>query len=591
MKNTIGKSIVSAVMAAVMCLSLLPTTAFAADTLEKGWHNDEQTGTRFFIDSEGARHDSAGSINAPEKDSVGQLTHGTLGNDAAWNLDLNTGALDIVGNGDMGDDYFLPYPLYTNVKAINIENGITAIGDNSFSGTGDVKSVIIPDSVTSIGVQAFRDCEAMQTVSMSSNVTSIGHYAFLGCKSLTSIVVPEGVTKLDNGTFMGCSNLTSVTLPNSLTSIGTTTSQTNYYYGAFGGCSALKSITLPSNLKSIEQEAFSGCKSLTSLVIPDSVTNIGNGTFAGLGSLENLTIGNGVTDLSWAATYPKLKSLTIGSGVKTIDNAFGNCALETVTIPDGVTKIDGYSFNSCKNLKSITIPDSVTSIGLHVLRDCPSLTIYGYTGSPAEWQAKDMSVPFVSLGTTAHSTDKKPDSKPQPDDAPNLSSASEWAYDVLNEAYKAGLIPEALQASYTQATTRAEFCALAVTLYETASGKEITQRKTFTDTSDVNVEKAAAMGIVDGVGDNKFEPNASLTREQAATMIARIAMAMKKPLAAQASTFADNASISDWAAGAVGQMQASGVMGGVGENTFAPKTNYTREQSVTTILRLYKIVD
>jgi len=37
-------------------------------------------------------------------------------------------------------------------------------------------------------------------------------------------------------------------------------------------------------------------------------------------------------------------------------------------------------------------------------------------------------------------------------------------------------------------------------------------------------------------------------------------------------------------------MQAQGIMGGVGDNTFAPKSSYTREQSIATLMRLWDIV-
>ena len=100
---------------------------------------------------------------------------------------------------------------------------------------------------------------------------------------------------------------------------------------------------------------------------------------------------------------------------------------------------------------------------------------------------------------------------------------------------------------------------------------EITGRSTFADTKDVNVEKAAAIGVVSGVGNNLFDPNAKLTREQAATMLSRLANAIGEPLDEQATTFTDKGSVSTWALSAVGQMQATGIMGGVGNNTFAPK--------------------
>jgi len=164
---------------------------------------------------------------------------------------------------------------------------------------------------------------------------------------------------------------------------------------------------------------------------------------------------------------------------------------------------------------------------------------------------------------------------------------SSWALDQVNAAIATGLVPETLQSQYTAATTRAEFCALAVALYETAMGREITERSTFSDTSDINVQKMAALGVVTGVGDNKFSPNSALTREQAATMLARLADVMFKPLPSYSATFADVNDISLWASVAVGQVQAAGIMSGVGDNKFSPFTDYTREQSIITIMRLY----
>jgi hypothetical protein len=167
------------------------------------------------------------------------------------------------------------------------------------------------------------------------------------------------------------------------------------------------------------------------------------------------------------------------------------------------------------------------------------------------------------------------------------STPTAWAQADVQAAIVAGIVPQALQSGYTAATTRAEFCALAVALYETATGAEIDGRVTFADTDDANVEKMAALGVVTGVGDNLFSPAAKLTREQAATMLARLAGALGKPLPAQTATFADSAGISGWALDAAGQVQAAGIMGGVGENTFAPRGDYTREQSIVTMKRLF----
>ena len=165
-----------------------------------------------------------------------------------------------------------------------------------------------------------------------------------------------------------------------------------------------------------------------------------------------------------------------------------------------------------------------------------------------------------------------------------------WAVEQVGAAMTLGLVPESMQFEYTKATTRAEFCMLAVMLYETVKGEEITGRKTFSDSNDVNVQKMAALGVVNGVGGDRFSPNTNLTREQAATMLSRLANAIGKPLTGYSPTFSDNASITSWAFDAVGEMQLAGIMSGVGANTFAAKNPYTREQSIVTMLRLYNIV-
>ena len=173
---------------------------------------------------------------------------------------------------------------------------------------------------------------------------------------------------------------------------------------------------------------------------------------------------------------------------------------------------------------------------------------------------------------------------------PAVEAPSPWAAELVDAAVKAGLVPSALQSSYTQATTRAEFCALSVALYQAATGRDIQITASFVDTTDENVLKMASVGVVSGIGNNKFAPDQKLTREQAATMLARLAEAVGKPLPDQAATFADVASISTWAVGAVGQVQGANIMGGVGDNTFAPQNAYTREQSMITMLRLFDAV-
>ena len=290
--------------------------------------------------------------------------------------------------------------------------------------------------------------------------------------------------------------------------------------------------------------------------------------------IDNST--NEIHEIKDAVSYKdSVTEIIIPDGVTGVgNNLFQSCSnLRSVTIPQSVKSIGDYAFSICPNLSAIIIPNSVTQIGNNVFWRSPNVVLYGDAGSYAEAYAKEQSLPFVA-GT--------------PTDV--LEKPSTWAATEVNAAIAAGLVPKSLQSKYTQTITRAEYCALAVALYEKHTGEEITKRKNFNDTDDINVEKMAAVNVVSGIGNNLFDPDANLTREQAAAMLSRLAEAIGKPLQKQAATFSDNAAVSSWAFESVGQVQTVGIMGGIGNNTFAPKDPYTREQSIITMIRLWNIV-
>ncbi len=166
---------------------------------------------------------------------------------------------------------------------------------------------------------------------------------------------------------------------------------------------------------------------------------------------------------------------------------------------------------------------------------------------------------------------------------------SSWAAEQVNAAIEAGIVPVSLQNKYSTPITRAEFCALATAFYEKTTGSVIAERSQFHDTSDINVEKMAGLGVVSGVGGGNFAPNDSLTREMAAVILANLSEALNVSLPESAPAYADNSSISSWAGSQVGKMQQSKIMSGVSNNCFAPQDLYTREQSIATIMRMENV--
>jgi len=80
-----------------------------------------------------------------------------------------------------------------------------------------------------------------------------------------------------------------------------------------------------------------------------------------------------------------------------------------------------------------------------------------------------------------------------------------WTQSDAGSAVAAGIMPADLQSVYESDITRAEFCALAVTLIGRQTGKPIhVMSPGFTGSVDMNVQKLASFGIVNGMGDGTF---------------------------------------------------------------------------------------
>ena len=178
---------------------------------------------------------------------------------------------------------------------------------------------------------------------------------------------------------------------------------------------------------------------------------------------------------------------------------------------------------------------------------------------------------------------------------------SDWAAGSVNSAISYGLIPESVQGRYQDNITREEFAELLDEVCNDYSGGKGSfifwdnynkinyddSEPPFTDTKNSAVRRMYLAGIMSGIGDGKFGANDPLTREQAAVMMSNLCDFASKPLPAAIANFSDNNEISSWALDSVGKIQAAGIMSGVGANKFAPKQNYTREQSIVTALKLY----
>ena len=367
--------------------------------------------------------------------NVSAATSGKCGDNLNWAY--VSGKLIITGSGDMYNSQ--PWSAYrSDIKTVNLPNGLTSIGSSAFEECTGLTSVTIGNSVTSIGYYAFCGCTGLKSVTIPDSVTTIGDSAFRGCSGLTKInwnaenvadfnssndvfynagkngngidvVFGDNVKSIPAYCFYVTDSsynpkIISITIGNSVLSIGSyafakitdltsiNVDSDNQYYLSLDGVLFNKDKTtlirysteksssyeIPNSVTSIGNGAFWFCARLTSVTIPDSVTSIGDLAFTNCKGLTSMTIPNSVTTIgeSAFASCTGLTSIEIPNGLTSIDYAaFAGCSgLTSVTIPNSVTTIGYYAFNGCSGLTSVTIPDSVTSIGDLAFNNCKGLT-------------------------------------------------------------------------------------------------------------------------------------------------------------------------------------------------------------------------
>ena len=166
-----------------------------------------------------------------------------------------------------------------------------------------------------------------------------------------------------------------------------------------------------------------------------------------------------------------------------------------------------------------------------------------------------------------------------------------WYYDAVSYVYEHGLMTGTSGTAFAPDAnlTRAM---MATVLWAMEGSPVVNYAMTYTDVSGgawyaEAVRWATSEGVVSGVGDNRFDPDAPITREQMAVML--YAYAAHKGYdtdhnSAEARTFHDYDAISGWALTAMEWAVDAGLIGGKPGNILDPAGTATRAE-VATILR------
>ena len=308
-------------------------------------------------------------------------TSGTCGENALWDLDEETGTLTISGTGRVDQH---PWSnAAAQIRTVVVEEGITALGDETLRNLDNATRIELPISLTSLGKGAISNCDILESIAIPSGITEIPDDLFAYCRKLVSVELHEGITAIGSGAFRMCSSLSRIEIPAGLTSLGSNAfldcdALTEFawpkgvtYIGSALQSSGVRELVLPEGATAIGAYAFDGCHNLESIHIPDSIASIGQNAFSGTARLRSIHIPEGVTEIPMQCfSRSGIREIILPEGVTHIDDyAFTDCPnLERVVLPETLTAIDSDCFSNCISLKQINWPSGVKNIGWHMFR-------------------------------------------------------------------------------------------------------------------------------------------------------------------------------------------------------------------------------
>ena len=362
---------------------------------------------------------------------------GECGDGLTWTFNPLTDVLTIsytgTGTGAMStytnETGNTPAPWYAYaaaIRKIEVGEGVTVIGKNSFNCLKAATEVTLPTTLKQIDDNAFRYCHGLTKVTFAESdvALSIDAYAFNQCKALTTITIPDNVTELQSyaftqcglteiileeglGTigayaFNSCKTLTTITIPASVTTIGSTTQSNGDQSPFTNAMDAFKSITLLSGATEIKGTLPTG----TTITAPaggavEKYAEDNGYTFVELGGTPtpdpepdpepepDYSCGEKATWSFDAATG----TLTIdGEGAMTdYDKTYAldpwedlTASIKHVVINNGITHVGKYAFGKLTALESITFPtENAITLGAYCFSGCTALTEVRIPGNVA----------------------------------------------------------------------------------------------------------------------------------------------------------------------------------------------------------------
>ena len=237
------------------------------------------------------------------------------------------------------------------INKVDIEEGISKIGDYAFLANVSLKNANIPRGVETIGNGAFNNCSSLENVTLNSGLKSIEDEVFENSK-IGEIVFPDTLEKIGNHVFMGCLKLNcNLEIPRTVEEIGNS---------VFLNCPGMKNRKLTflgDNITTIGEKAFYCTIDHPALIgnleVPSSVVNIGKSAFYHA-DFDNIVLTNLSDDVVYGENA--LSTLKDGSTIyvkndnqnKKVQKIISENSHNDIAITNGGTFKNGTSFENGK---------------------------------------------------------------------------------------------------------------------------------------------------------------------------------------------------------------------------------------------------
>jgi len=265
----------------------------------------------------------------------------------------------------------------------------------------------------------------------------------------------------------------------------------------------------------------------------------------------------------------------------------GEDAWYSAYVKDGKLRL--LVLNRHESETTVTIPLKNDS-GTITVGDFTAEAIYGGSGAVTGNGSLAVTLPQSAVVVYEITT-------PEPVDFSELNATKfrdlethTWAADSVRELENKGIITGVTPVSYAPGIriTRGDFAmflinTLGLTAETAGNFADVKPEYHFAEA----IATGKALGILNGIGDNRFDPFAEISRQDLMAICARGMRIQKEPLeGADISGFPDSALIAEYAAADIAAMVHLGIVRGNADGTINPRGNATRAEAAVIMDRI-----